>query len=40
MVDIVPGLLNVAGVLWGMFVAALIALLLTPLVEQHAERRS
>jgi hypothetical protein len=39
-VDIVPSLLNVAGVLWGMFVTALIALLLAPLVEQRAERRS
>jgi hypothetical protein len=40
MVDIVPSLLNVAGVLWGMFVTALIALLLAPLVEQPAEQHS
>jgi hypothetical protein len=40
MTDIVPSLLNVAGVLWGMFVTALIALLLAPLVEQQAERQS
>jgi hypothetical protein len=40
MIDIVPSLLNVAGVLWGMFVTALIALLLAPLVEQPAERQS
>jgi hypothetical protein len=40
MTDIVPSLLNVAGVLWGMFVTALIALLLAPLVEQPAERQS
>jgi hypothetical protein len=40
LVDIVPSLLNVAGVLWGMFVTAVIALLLAPLVEQPAERRS
>ena len=39
-VDIVPSLLNVAGVLWGMFVTALIALLLAPLVERSAERQS
>jgi hypothetical protein len=39
MTDIVPSLLNVAGVLWGMFVTALIALLLAPLVEQRAERQ-
>jgi hypothetical protein len=39
-VDIVPSLLNVAGVLWGMFVTALIALLLAPLVERGAERQS
>jgi hypothetical protein len=31
LVDIVPSLLNVAGVLWGMFVTALIALLLSQL---------
>ena len=36
MVDIVPSLLNVAGVLWGVFVTALIALLLAPWVEQQA----
>jgi hypothetical protein len=40
LVDVVPSLLNVAGVLWGMFVTAVIALLLAPLVEQSAERRS
>jgi hypothetical protein len=40
LVDIVPSFLNVAGVLWGMFVTALIALLLAPLLEQSAERRS
>ena len=39
-IDIVPSLLNVAGVLWGMFVTALIALLLAPLVERGAERQS
>jgi hypothetical protein len=39
MTDIVPSLLNVAGVFWGMFVAALIALLLAPVVEQPAERQ-
>jgi len=39
MTDIVPSLLNVAGVLWGMFVTATIALLLTPLLEPEAERR-
>jgi len=39
-VDIVPSLLSVAGVLWGMFVTALIALLLAPLVERGAERQS
>jgi len=38
-VDIVPSLLNVAGVLWGMGVTALIALLVAPLVEQGAERK-
>jgi hypothetical protein len=38
--DIVPSLLNVAGVSWGMFVTALIALLLAPVVEQRAERQS
>jgi hypothetical protein len=39
MTDIVPSLLNVAGVFWGMFVTALIALLLlAPVVEQPAER--
>ena len=36
-IDVVPSLLNVAGVLWGMFVTALIALLLAPLVERGAE---
>jgi hypothetical protein len=36
MVDIVSSLLNVAGVLWGMFVTALIALLLAARVEQQA----
>jgi hypothetical protein len=35
-VDIVPGLLNVAGVLWGTFVTALIALLMTLAMEQSA----
>jgi len=40
LVDIVPSLLNVAGVLWGMFVTALIALVLAPLLEQRAKRRS
>ena len=40
MVDIIPSLLNVAGVLWGMFVTALTALLLAPLVEQQAESQS
>jgi len=40
MTDIVPSLLNVAGVFWGMFVTALIALLLVPVVEQRAERQS
>jgi membrane-associated HD superfamily phosphohydrolase len=39
-IDIIPSLLNVAGVLWGMFVTALIALALAPLVEQRAERGS
>jgi len=39
-IDIVPSLLNVVGVLWGMFVTALIALLLAPLVERGAERQS
>ena len=38
-IDIVPSLLNVAGVLWGMFVTALIALLLATLVERGAERQ-
>jgi hypothetical protein len=38
-IDIVPSLLNVAGVLWGMFVTALIALSLAPLVERRAERQ-
>jgi len=38
--DIVPSLLNVAGAMWGFLVTALIALLLAPLVEQHAERQS
>jgi len=38
-IDIVPSLLNVVGVLWGMFVTALIALLLAPLVERGAERQ-
>ena len=38
--DIVPGLLNVAGMLLGMFVTALIALLLAPVVERHAERQA
>jgi hypothetical protein len=40
MTDIVPSLLNVAGVSWGMFVTALIALLLAPVVEQRAERQA
>jgi hypothetical protein len=40
MTDIVPSLLNVAGVFWGMFVTALIALLLAPMVERHAERQA
>ena len=39
-IDIVPSLLNVAGVLWGMFVTALIALVLAPLLEQQAERQA
>jgi hypothetical protein len=39
MTDIVPSLLNVAGVLWGMFVTATIALLLAPLLEPEAEQR-
>jgi hypothetical protein len=39
LVDIVPSLLNVAGVLWGMFITALIALLLAPLVEQPAKQQ-
>src|SRR5215469_15619271 len=39
-IDIVPSLLNVAGVLWGMFVTALIARLLAPLVERGAQRQS
>lgn len=34
-VDIVPSLLNVAGVLWGMLVTAVIALLLAPLMESR-----
>jgi hypothetical protein len=33
-IDIVSSLLNVAGVLWGTFVTALIALLLAPLLQQ------
>jgi hypothetical protein len=37
MTDIVPSLLNVAGVIWGMFVTALIALLLAALVEEQPE---
>jgi hypothetical protein len=40
MTDIVPSLLNVAGVFWGMFVTALIALLLAPVVEGRAERQA
>ena len=40
MTDIVTSLLNVAGVFWGMFVTALIALLLAPVLEQRAERQS
>jgi hypothetical protein len=40
LVDIVPSLLNVVGVLWGMFVTALIALLLAPLVEQPAQQEA
>jgi hypothetical protein len=39
-IDIVPSLLNVAGAMWGFLVTALIALLLAPLVEQQAERRT
>jgi len=39
-IDIVPSLLNVAGVLWGMFVTALTALVLAPLLEQQAERKA
>jgi hypothetical protein len=35
MTSIVPSLLAVAGVLWGLFVTALIALLLAPLVERR-----
>jgi hypothetical protein len=35
MVDIVPSLLNVAGVLLGMFVTALLALLLAPWMEKQ-----
>jgi hypothetical protein len=38
--EIVPGLLNVAGMLLGMFVTALIALLLAPVVERYAERQA
>jgi hypothetical protein len=34
-IDIVPSLLNVAGALWGFFITALIALLLTPSMEQQ-----
>jgi hypothetical protein len=37
-VNIVPSLLNVAGVLWGMFITAITALLLAPLVA-HREVR-
>jgi hypothetical protein len=36
--SIVPSLLTVAGVLWGLFVTALIALPLAPLVERLQER--
>jgi hypothetical protein len=39
MTDIVPSLLNVAGVLWGMFVTATIAVFLAPLLEPEAELR-
>ncbi len=39
MTDIVPSLLSVAGVLWGMFVTATIALLLAALLEPEAEQR-
>jgi hypothetical protein len=38
-VEIVPSLLNVAGVLLGTFVTALVARLLAPLVERGAERQ-
>lgn len=38
--DIVPSLLNVAGVLWGMFITALIALLLARLFGRTDERQS
>jgi hypothetical protein len=37
-IDIVPSLLNVAGVFWGFFVTALIALLLAPWVGQQDQR--
>ena len=40
MTDIVPSLLNVAGVFWGMFVTAIIALLLAPVVKQRAARQA
>lgn len=33
-IDIVPSLLSVAGILWGTFVTALMALLMAPLVER------
>jgi hypothetical protein len=39
-VGIVPSLLNVAGVLWGMFVTAAIALLLAPSLDRQDARRS
>jgi hypothetical protein len=38
--DIVSSLLNVAGMLLGFFVTALIALLLAPVVERHTERQA
>ena len=38
--DIVSSLLNVAGMLLGMFVTALIAVLLAPVVERHTERQA
>jgi hypothetical protein len=39
-IDIVPSLLNVAGVMWGFLVTALFALMLAPLLEQQHERQS